>query len=299
MAVTRTPCCAGHILAHGSFLRTFGYPVPAQRLGKEGRSRQGKQRCHASVNPQVVLTREKGKNGKLGEMLDRKQIRWLELPLIETAEGPDRGKLAGAIGQEKYEWTVLTSPEAASVFLGGWREAGRPKVKIASVGKGTSEVLEAANAPDLLQIAFTPSKANAEHLTAEIPLEKSSGTTVLYPASQKARQTLQNGLETRGCVVTRLNTYDTLPVTGLDRGAREAARGAGVAAIASPSAVKAWVELVGGPDDADVAFACIGSTSAKAAEQLGLNRIYSTDSPGLEGFVEAIEEALQACPQPA
>lgn len=46
--------------------------------------------CRASVPPQVVLTRERGKNGKVAEMLDKKKIRWLELPLIETIEGPDR-----------------------------------------------------------------------------------------------------------------------------------------------------------------------------------------------------------------
>ena len=45
--------------------------------------------------------------------------------------------------------------------------------------------------------------------------------------------------------------------------------------------------------------ASAGSTSAKAAQKLGLKRIYSTDSPGLGGFVEAIEEALQDSHQPA
>jgi len=244
------------------------------------------------------LTRERGKNGKVAEMLDKKKIRWLELPLIETIEGPDRAKLADAIRGGSHEWTVITSPESASVFLSGWQEAGKPKVKIAVVGEGTSRILEAVNAPELLHIAFTPSKANADHLSAEIPLE-GVATTVLYPASHKARPVLQKGLEARGCVVTRLDTYDTVPVTRLDAEAREAARGAGVTAIASPSAVNAWVELVGGPEQADVAFACIGSTSAKAAEKLGLKRIYSTDSPGLEGFIEAIEEALQASPHPA
>ena len=68
----------------------------------------------------------------------------------------------------------------------------------------------------------------------------------------------QEGLEARGCVVTRLDTYDTVPVRELENEARQAARGAGVAAIASPSAVNAWVELIGGQEEADVAFACIG-----------------------------------------
>lgn len=45
-------------------------------------------------------------------------------------------------------------------------------------------------------------------------------------------------------------------------------------------------------------FLTAGSTSANAAEALGLKRVFSTDSPGLAGFVEAIESALASC-QPA
>lgn len=39
---------------------------------------------------EVVLTREKGKNGELAGLLDDRQISWMEVPLIESAAGPDR-----------------------------------------------------------------------------------------------------------------------------------------------------------------------------------------------------------------
>ena len=45
--------------------------------------------CKASV-PSVVLTREKGKNGKVAQLLDERHISWVELPLVETIDGPDR-----------------------------------------------------------------------------------------------------------------------------------------------------------------------------------------------------------------
>lgn len=47
----------------------------------------------------------------------------------------------------------------------GWREADCPKVRIASVGKGTSRVLEGGG----LRPLFTPSKANAETLAGAPP----------------------------------------------------------------------------------------------------------------------------------
>lgn len=44
----------------------------------------------ATAAPQVVLTREKGKNGKLQKVLEARGISCLEMPLIETTAGPDR-----------------------------------------------------------------------------------------------------------------------------------------------------------------------------------------------------------------
>lgn len=57
----------------------------------------------------------------------------------------------------------------------------------------------------------------------------------------------------------RLNTYNTVPVQHLQPSDVEAARGASVAAFASPSAIKSWIGLVGGQESADVAIACIGA----------------------------------------
>lgn len=47
---------------------------------------------------------------------------------------------------------------------------------------------------------------------------------------------------------------------------------------------------------ADIAVACIGSTTAIAAEKQGFQRVYFPDQPGIEGFVSAITDALNdAC----
>ncbi|EIE21204.1 tetrapyrrole biosynthesis, uroporphyrinogen III synthase [Coccomyxa subellipsoidea C-169] len=241
--------------------------------------------------PQVVVTRERGKNVKLMKSLQQRGISVLELPLVETAVGPDRSELPDALTAGDHDWVIVTSPESASVFLQGWREADKPQVRLAVVGSGTGVVIEAAGEADL-PVAFTPSKANAEHLSAELPLEGEG--RVLYPASAKAGAGLQEGLEARGFSVRRLNTYNTVPVQSLPAADVEAAKQARVVAFASPSAVKAWLACVGDQESADVAIACIGSTSARAAEKLGLKRIYYPDSPGLEGFVVSIVEALEA-----
>ncbi len=59
--------------------------------------------------------------------------------------------------------------------------------------------------------------------------------------------------------MVRLNTYSTLPVAALPPAALERARAAQVIAFASPSAIKAWLELAGA-GGRKVAAACIGAT---------------------------------------
>ncbi|KAK9840769.1 hypothetical protein WJX81_003555 [Elliptochloris bilobata] len=249
-----------------------------------------------SAAPHVVLTREAGKNGKLLAMLAARGVPALELPLVETAPGPDRDRLPAVLGTGRFDWAVITSPESAAVFLEGWRSAGCPQVRIAVVGVGTGGVLRAAPEAARLDIAFTPSKADAVHLAAELPLgEGQPSARVLYSASSKAGSDLQAGLAERGADVVRLNTYSTLPVSSLAPAALEQARHARVVAFASPSAVKAWLKLAG--DGArHCSAACIGSTSARAAERLGFERVYFPDAPGLEGFVASIMDALDSKP---
>lgn len=67
-----------------------------------------------------------------------------------------------------------------------------------------------------------------------------------------------------------------------------------VVAVASPSAIRAWVNLVQKSESWDKSVACIGLTTALAAKKLGLKNVYYPDNPGLEGWVESIIEALRS-----
>jgi uroporphyrinogen-III synthase len=254
--------------------------------------------------PDVVLTREAGKNGKLKKRLESLGLNTLEMPLLETSPGPDKKHLPIVLATETFDWVCLTSPESASVFLEGWKAANKPKVRIAVVGQGTAIILDKQQ--DDLKVDFAPSIANAEHFAPELPMLEGGNNQILYPASCKASSQLQKGLEKRGFIVKRLNTYDTLPVQSIDSTVLERASRAKVIAVASPSAVKAWTKFssLGQQDNSTttsnnnnkVAIACIGSTSAKAAHELGYSSIYWPNAPGLDGFVAAINDALCDAP---
>ena len=245
----------------------------------------------SSLTNAVVLTREKGKNDKVKDMLEKRGIESIELPMVETAPGPDVDQLAVVLKSAVYDWVAITSPEAARVFVQGWRAAGMPEVRIGVVGTGTGKVLEAMNEPRLLP-QFTASVANAEHMGPELPFIEGGSNAVLYPSSAKASTVLQEGLEQRGFRVTRLNTYNTVTVQNLDPDRLDQAKSARVVAIASPSALKAWVAHVGQVRAEQMTIACIGSTSARAARKLGLKNVVFAEQPGLDMFVQTICDAV-------
>lgn len=78
--------------------------------------------------------------------------------MVETAAGPDRQRLPEVLAERaaEFDWVCITSPEAAAVFLEGWRAGGRPPVRLAVVGDGTGRVFEAAAADGAPQPAFVP-----------------------------------------------------------------------------------------------------------------------------------------------
>ncbi|PSC73789.1 uroporphyrinogen-III chloroplastic isoform X1 [Micractinium conductrix] len=248
----------------------------------------------AAAPAQVVLTREQGKNGALRKVLEGRGISCLELPMVETVAGPDRDRLPEVLREQaaSFDWVCITSPEAASVFLEGWRAAGRPAVRLAVVGEGTGRVFAAAAGDGVPQPQFVPSVANAEHFGPELPFVEGGSKRVLYPASNKASTELQAGLAARGFEVLCLNTYDTLPVSRLDGAALAAAKQVAVVTVGSPSAIKAWVQLVGEEATQRMAIACIGSTSARAAEKLGLQRVRFPAEPGVATWAAVVEECL-------
>ena len=113
--------------------------------------------CNAKTgqHAQVVVTREAGKNAKLKQALQDRSISVLELPLVETSIGPDRcglcvtgitprllfvhtrlsraacrDRLAAQLKDVSFDWVVITSPEAANVFLRGWIEANKPQARL-------------------------------------------------------------------------------------------------------------------------------------------------------------------------
>jgi uroporphyrinogen-III synthase len=97
----------------------------------------------------------------------------------------------------KNDVITITSPQSARVFLDVWESCGKPKVNIATVGKGTSAVLIKRSLTPIYEAA---KEATASVLAEELPT--SYGMKVLYPTSSLAEKVLQENLEKRGFIVS-------------------------------------------------------------------------------------------------
>lgn len=231
----------------------------------------------ASRRALVALTRENGANDKLMNLLSGENC--VELPCIAFASGEDMDKLPKAL--DEYDLVVLTSPQAAKVFMTACEEAGRAPetIKIATVGKGTSKPLQQKG----FQTLFEPSDSTAVTLAAELP--DKWGKRILYPSSALADTKLENGLSSRGFEVTRLNTYDTIE-NPWSEDQLETARQVDIVTFASPSTIKIWASRVGTRATAVV----IGPTSEKAATKAGFTDVRApVGSKGIEAWADLVK----------
>lgn len=268
----------------------------------------------------IALTRETGKNGKLIETIEnhptRKmlensmKVNIIEMPTIEHADGPDLEDFKNLVSDDAslsgFDYVVITSPESAKVFSSCVKPSS-DLPKIAAVGKATKKALLGEGHT----VDFVPSKANGETLAEELPPAKEMGlNNVLYPASAKAAETIQENLGKRKDAsfrVQRLNTYDTVPVTLTEEQISLARNDVQIACFGSPSAVDAWLEnmdmalgisdlsdeekkKVPGSNGNSVAV-CIGTTTANkclASGRWESNDIYyPAADPGMTGWVES------------
>eukprot|EP00736_Rhodelphis_marinus_P012740 Rmarinus@m.1877 len=263
-------------------------------------------RCLASdVLNRVVLTRESKKNLAMKRLLLLRDVPFFEFPCIKHVAGPDAAKLSPAL-HEPWSWIILTSPEAAKTFVEHWRQSPtHPDTKFAVVGTSTARALLDFSKRQLSPDYCAP-QANGATLADKLPFQgNSSPPRVLYPSSARASQTIERTLRRRGFRVTRILAYDTVAVPydvkGCDRTAVRDAWISAVISFASPSAVKAWCDIMRAYETAehisgDVFLkrpvVALGETTREAALQAGMRNVSVAEQLTLEGWCSSIQKAL-------
>ena len=249
----------------------------------------------------------------------------IALPAARIGPPADGGPLdealhrlaAGNAGAPAYDWIAFTSAIAVTAFFERLlslptqytaslapapQASSGPQydvrclagVRLAAVGPATARALAGYGlAPDLV-----PDQGTGTRLAAAMP--DVSGKRVLLPRSDQALPDLPAGLAARGAQVAEVVAYS---VTAAGKPAADAgplaletirAGGIDVALFCSPSALRGMATMLGGePLDralSGAAIACIGPTTAAAAQEMGL---HTSIMPGpgeytTEGLVAAL-----------
>jgi len=245
----------------------------------------------------VVVTRAPAQADSLSRALRLAGARVIELPVIEIADAPDeRAALERAASSVRaYAWVAFTSANAVDRFvplLGDLRRLGQ--VKLAAVGRATAGALERYQ----LVADLVPARPNAEGLLDELPAAPRGGR-ILFVKAAGAADTLPSGLTRKGWTVDDVIAYRTVEAEPPRAEVADALSGADVVTFASPSAVRAYLQLkdtAGRGLPVPPVVACIGSTTAVAARAAGLSVAIEPAKASVEALVVSIAAHLGSLP---
>jgi uroporphyrinogen-III synthase len=208
----------------------------------------------------VVVTRARGQDGALVDVLRRRGHDVVSCPLIEVESIDD-----GPIDVRGYDWVIVTSANGAIELAG--RRAGA-LARVAAIGEATAEALRSHG----IEPAFIPRVATQEGLVEEFP--QPSGRVLFVGAAGARRLIVERlGAEFRAVYRTRELRPEHPPEADL-------------AVLASPSAARAFASL-----RVEMPVVTIGPQTTAAAREAALTVVGEARRPDAEALAEAVDEA--------
>jgi len=241
----------------------------------------------------IAVTRPRGGEDRLAEMLERKGAEVVLLPTIRIVPVGETPELRRLLSEkpEAETWFAFTSAHGVDTFfakLAGYGICARKLAdrKFAAIGNTTCRALTSRGIiPDLV-----PEEASGPALGRALVETLSRKAHVVMPRSAIGGSELPDILRAAGIAFSDIPVYDILPETGYENPAfrERLVEGLRVAAFTSPSAVEAFATLFGAALCAARPVAlCIGGATAEPAQRLGMTAVIPTE-PTLEGMVEGI-----------
>ena len=250
----------------------------------------------ALVGRRILVTRRAAQAGDLQDRLEAAGAQVHLLPLVDIGPPSDSAPLDRAIERlSAFHWIVFTSPNAAEFFSTRLRQldldAGAlASVRVAAVGQATADALRACG----IHADLIPADSSQDGLIAAfagIPVENQQ---ILIPASAIGRTGIDDMLREHGACVHRVTAYENHPPdpetveipAALNEGNID------LIVFASPSAVRNFGVVLGEERARQLltsaALACIGPTTARAVESLGLPVHVQPAESSVPALVDAI-----------
>jgi uroporphyrinogen III methyltransferase/synthase len=208
----------------------------------------------------IIVTRQRGGSERLSERLRADGFDVEECPLIriEPVEGP-------AIRADRYDWVVLTSPNAVDMLF---RRLDGPLPRTAVIGPGTAEALRAHG----VEPALVARTSTQEGLLDELP--RPAGR-VLFAGAEGARALLPQVLGAD--VVILYRTVEERPPSF---------PAGDLVVLASASAARSFAAL-----GLDLPCVSIGPVTSDEARRAGLRILAEARTHDVEGLLEAVRLA--------
>jgi len=244
----------------------------------------------------IVITRDLYQAKPFVKRLKNLGAKVLLFPMIKIT-GPDDPDLVRTYLTDlsTFEWIIFTSANAVRYFFKFKTNSRNDmhKIKIACIGKKTSEVLQSYNLRSLLiPVTFTSKKLLKAILKYDVRRKR-----ILLPVSNLAGNELQEGLQMHGAYVERIEVYKTI---GHKNSQKEMIfqkienKSVDCITFYSPSAINSFADLIGEQgitliNTRKIPIAVIGPTTAKAARGKNLNPEIMPAKSNEDSFIEDLE----------
>ena len=243
-------------------------------------------------NKVFISTRPKGKSEDLKRWFAEEGADLLELPMIEIRPVPLSAKMNDTLEHlDKFEWLVFTSPNGIRCFFkqlktvqGNYSLPG--KMKIATVGKKTASKLT----PYGHSACFINHGQTGDEFAKELYGQIAEGEQVLLSVGNLAGHLVEEKLSGKAHVL-RLEMYQTVmpEVMNDDILRRIEADDYELIIFTSPSGIDNFRQLTKDTvEPSALRIACIGHTTAKAANKHGIEPVVVASMSNSEGLMAAI-----------
>lgn len=218
----------------------------------------------------------------------------VNLPLIHTEPIEDLREFNEKLQViDQYDGIFLTSPVAAEIFLQQINESEKSGRKLYVLGERTRSLFDGKN----FDVAFSKDANTAEEFINSFEAEEFSGKTLLFIRGDKSLRTIPWLLRTFA-VVDEVVVYRTVenPLSGeVIRSIEAKIEGGEIKWICffSPSAVDAFVNLFCAAEAKIINTAVIGETTAKRAQEAGLNLQFISKNANSADFAESLAEQVR------
>jgi uroporphyrinogen III methyltransferase/synthase len=236
----------------------------------------------------VLVTRAPDQSADFVRLLEEQGAHVAWVPLIRIGPAPDERALQEAADNVNvYDWLVFTSAAGVEAFA---QRVGRPlkeNLRVAVVGPATAQALV-----DRLgvQAKVMPAQYSSSALADAINRHAKTPQSILLIAAEDASPVLAAKLRNAGHRVDKVDAYTTVQAPPADL--EEHVNKADVITLASPSAVRALVDGLGG--DTAIAklrgklLACIGPVTLFEARERGLHVEIVPEAATIPALIDAL-----------